>query len=423
MPKHTRLLLSNNLILYSIITRTRALLYCIVLVLAHTFCAPVLASGTSSSQPSKGLIFFYRIGEWLDNYSLKGLDTAYITLPEHSWRIAFTNSEMGIHSTFTAHKVPALDDVILKSTSTPSIDIGFNIGCRSLGFGYSWDALHAYAQKLNFSIGGKAWGLEFMHHRNNNIRGVLTIPSIDYGPEYFQKGAIRVTDLNLSVWYALNAAHYSHNAAVKQAYIQRKSAGSLLLSATYASTDFQFVDSLTTDQYQFHNVSGITTRQASIGLGYGINYTPNKGKVLLHLSATAKLVFYTVNHVSFFNPDTVNEVAVPNYAISPAKPVHVTGTMRAAVSWEINQWVHLSARAQVDNMRFRAVGEDVNIELSNWNWQAHLNIAVRLGVGRSKVKRALDALPKKDRVVVTERREDHVQLPVWFTDYFFSPTR
>lgn len=66
------------------------------------------ASAESSDSPkteSDFMMFFFRIGQWIDNYSLKDVDTAYITLPEHPWRIALTNSEIGIHSTIFIYSI------------------------------------------------------------------------------------------------------------------------------------------------------------------------------------------------------------------------------------------------------------------------------------------------------------------------------
>ena len=398
------------------------------------------ASAESSDSPkteSDFMMFFFRIGQWIDNYCLKDVDTAYITLPEHPWRIALTNSEIGIHSTFMVkNRNPEIGRIILESQTTPSIDLGFNVGLRSFGFGYSWDALHAYARKLNLSMGGQAWGVEFMRQTSTNIHSLLAFPDyqipntsnrVDLG-----KKEVWMTNTNVTAWYVLNARHYSHNAAIKQAYIQQRTAGSLMLSLSYLNTDISFGHD---EEWAgvipviLDNVREVVTHQVAVGLGYGINYTPNKGKVLIHASAAAQAVFYSINYISYSAPDSLRGFAYPSYAIKPTTPIHFTGTMRAAVSWEINKWVHLGVRAQADNIRFNANTDNGVANMSNWNWQANLALGVRLGVGRDRVNRALGIEPKPEPVIPASQEQPEADskkkfvLPAWITDYFFSPMR
>jgi hypothetical protein len=145
-------------------------------------------------------------------------------------------------------------------------------------------------------------------------------------------------------------------------------------------------------------VLGVETHQVGVGLGYGLNYTPNQGKVLLHLSAMAQLVCFSHNIVTRqdsmqFKTENNQDTAIVMdglYRIGSRYPVHVTGTMRAAVSWEINKWVHMNAWAQVNNVRFMAQASSSKFNLSNWNWQVNLSVGVRLGAGYAQRQRVLD---------------------------------
>ena len=140
----------------------------------------------------------------------------------------------------------------------------------------------------------------------------------------------------------------------------------------------------------FDGVTGMITRQVAVGVGYGINYTPNHGKVLLHASANMQVVCYSINHVSYAPASNATMHGEPQYVLRPASPVHVSGNMRAAVSWEINKWVHLSAWAQANNMSFASkVGDLSTFRINNWHWQAHLNIGVRFGAGKKRVREVL----------------------------------
>lgn len=382
-----------------------------------------------SKQPTKGLLFFYRSGNWVDNYLMRDVDTAYIRLPEHSWRAAFTSGTSGvnftIHSTTTVDELPNPLTLSLYNRTPLSVDLGFYVGYRGFGFGYSWDVLHAYARRISFSFGSKFLGLDFSHQTSTNARTDVGLNGVLL-PTFSNDNKTSITNTKLDVWYALNAAHYSHNAAVKQSFIQCKTAGSLLLHLSYLASQIAFGDTvmikeaeMPTLQALMSGVSGMTTRQVAVGIGYGINYTPNHGKVLLHASAAAMLVCYSVNHIGYYLPDSMlmDLPGEPTYVLHSAKPVHVTGNVRAAISWEINRWVHLSAWAIGDNIRFRSEKTANNNELylSDWNWKVQLTVGVRLGAGRDRVQQALG------HPQLHNEHHQHDHLPLWLTDYFWSP--
>lgn len=395
-------------------------------------------------KPSKGLLFFYRTGNWVDRYLQRGIDTSYIGLPEHSWRIAYTNGMIGINSNLTSFSEAqdnSVQTITLLNKTTPSVDLGFYAGYRGFGFGYSWDAIHAYAQRLSFSFGSKFIGIDFGIHTSTNI-----YTNLQFGDQQswdFGKDKVTITNASLNIWYALNARHYSHQAAVKQSYIQKQTAGSFLVHLAYTSSQVQLKDTL---RYTDNNVpllpllmsslTAIRTRQIAVGIGYGINYTPNKGKVVLHASAAAMLVTYTVNLASFYLPDSIAEGLPddPMYNLNPSYPVHVTGNMRAAVSWEINKWVHLNAWATAENIRFRSgwTANDNYIKLSNWNWKVQAAVGVRFGAGKDRLQRALygndasklanDAATQlNDATVSPNDGPKKSRLPRWLTDFFWSP--
>lgn len=380
---------------------------------------------------SKGLRFFYRLGERMDRYLLQKVDTNYITLPEHSWRVAFTSGTAGdnftIHSKANYEGVPDPLTISLYNRTPLSVDLGFNVGYRGFGFSYSWDVLHAYARRLSFSLGSKFIGIDFAQQMNTSVMTDIGLEGLLL-PTFSHTSNTEIINTRLNIWYALNAAHYSHNASVKQSYIQRKTAGSLLLHLSYYSSQIAFGDTIMvkeagmpTLQAMMSGVKGMTTRQVAVGLGYGINYTPNHGKVLLHASAAAMLVCYSVNHIAYYLPDSLQSIlpGEPMYSLRSASPVHVTGNVRAAVSWEINRWVHLSAWAIGDNIRFHSAKTVKNNELylSDWNWQVHLTVGVRFGAGKKRVHEAL-----KDDPIAPEVPMRTTKLPHWLTDFFYSPS-
>jgi hypothetical protein len=399
-----------------------------ILLIGITVLASACIFAAEHKEPSKGLLFFYRIGNRVDHYLTQNIDTDYISLPEHSWRIAYTNAMVGVHSTLSSSTVfPDYGEVnfALANRTTPSVDLGFYAGYRGLGFGYSWDALHAYAQRLSFSLGSKFIGIDFNIQTSTNIT-----TNVSYNGDYLWdlgKTDVVITNASLNVWYALNAVRYSHQAAVKQSYIQRKTAGSPLIFLSYMSSQVDLRDSVEIPEAQrpllpalMSSLTAVRTRQMAIGIGYGINYTPNHGKVILHASAAAQLVTYTVNLVSYYLPDSIGAgmPSQPMFNLQPSFPVHITGNVRAAISWEINKWVHLSVWATGENIRFRSkpTYNQNTIQLSNWDWKVQATIGVRLGAGKERVNRALADSPAPEAYPKRQSK-----LPRWVLEYFYSP--
>ena len=381
--------------------------------------APSIATATDSN---KAAASFYRIGEWVDKFQLRGLDTTYIGLPEYNWRVALTTGGTGIHATYTTW-VDAATPIALRSQTTPSLDLGFNVSFCGYGGGYSWDLLNAYTTNWNISFGSKIIGIEFLRNVSTNLTGQFVVDGhVDPSMPSLNKGEFRISNTSLSAWYALNAAHYSHNAATKQGYIQKRTAGSLLLSLNYLSSEMNILDSakyIRDDDMSIalDGVTGMITRQVALGIGYGINYTPNHGKVLLHAAANMQVVCYSVNHVSYMPPTGVYLPGEPQYVLRPASPVHVAGNVRAAVSWEINRWVHLSAWAQANNLSFTSkTGDMSTLSISNWHWQAHLNVGVRFGSSKQRRRQVLGEPEPTAAPAETKQSK----LPQWVTDYFFS---
>ena len=398
-----------------------------VLVCGQVHAEEVVAK--QEKAPTKGMLFFYRIGDWANNYLRKGIDTTYIDLPEHSWRFAATLASSGINSRITSISEERWS---LLNGAQPSVDLGFYAGFRGIGFGYSWDVLHAYSRRLSFSFGSKYIGIDFTLQKTGDL--TTKVAYNDQVLAELGKNLMTISNASLHIWYALNAAHYSHNAAVKQSYIQKKTAGSLLLHLSYMSQQIQFADTLNVIGPEeggsigllpaiMSGMTGMTTRQIAVGVGYGINYTPNKGKVVLHASAACMLVCYSVNHIMYYVPDSLLldlPSSEPMFVLHPAIPVHVTGNVRAAVSWEINKWVHLSAWTTGDHLRFRsaptAAGNTLN--LSTWSWKVQLNIGIRLGAGQNRLERALGK-PVLPQEMPSEIKKS--KLPLWLTDFFWSP--
>ena len=85
----------------------------------------------------------------------------------------------------------------------------------------------------------------------------------------------------LNGYYVFNGRHYSQAAAYNQSVIQRRSAGSFLLGATWYQSSFDYSDK-TNLLYMIiaRGIHRIKVHQANIGFGYGYNFVPFRGLVI-----------------------------------------------------------------------------------------------------------------------------------------------
>ena len=315
---------------------------------------------TKTEKPvSKGMLWFYSLGLKVDRFLLRGVDTAYIGLPEHGWRLAYTNGMIGVNSQLSnIYEVGSVEGlpqikITLLNRTRPSVDLGFNAGYRSLAFGYSWDAINAYSRRLNFSFGSKAIGLDFQMQTSSNINSYLLLNGEEIKDFPLPPNIVRITNANLSVWYALNSAHYSHQAAIKQSYIQRKSAGSFLLAASGQGQQANFDGEQTMK---------LTMTNIGIGAGYGYNYVPREGW-LLHISALPTFIIYSKTSITFDDQRVPMSYHFPEAII--------TGRGAAIYQWR-NKFLGLS---MVFN--FTNIGDEERLSIHNIKWRVRTFFGLR----------------------------------------------
>lgn len=383
---------------------------------ADTTAVGVPQAGQTTQQASNGAIFFYRLGRIIESFLMKGIDSTYLQLYDHSWKLALINSETGVHNTMELSDFPYQNDkggisYYDKSTvrlkSAPSIGLGFAAAWHTLQFNYSWDILYRRSRKLDVAILNRAWGIEFTRHVNTKVYGDIT--KQDAPPFAIDKGDVEFTTSFLSAYFIFNSEKYSTYSALRQSYIQKKSAGSFYLQAQYLGSHTKQQDTALISHMNY--LGDIEIHQAAISAGYGYNYTPNGGKFLLHISAAPMAILFnrTILTYSYFFPDNDGKESVLeiNKIISPKHWFYITGTARVAFSWDINEWCYFAGNAQFYNLRFNSVNDEtLHIKINTWEWNANLTFGARFGVSRKKMGKILEqydadkaANPRKDDII------------------------
>jgi len=350
------------------------------------------AAVTDSVPPKKAKVFFKKVGVFADEWFSRDIDTAYLVLPKYRFRLAI-NSEFGsVHTYMNADKIPYYGDAKVRFHSNVTPKLGLLIGFRNLQLGYAMDLFKGYSN-FSLSLCQNAFGFEVLRRKTFYAHGYIDASEVE-GRTELESGDIGVTTLFVDAYIVFNRKRFSMPAAFKQSYIQRKSAGSVLAYLNFLYTDMWL------ENEKFANMTGgvksMELYQVAIGLGYGYNFTPNRGKVLIHLSAVPQLVFFnrmltTGDSRLFLDEDQFGFNLIFSRKVKPSSPVYVTGTVRTAVVWNINDRFSVALTALCNNIRFRskdtlfeadkeidpAYNPEITTALWTWDWKANVYLTVR----------------------------------------------
>jgi|GEM_PF-4236251 hypothetical protein len=207
---------------------------------------------------------------WRNSKLLKNADTTYIGLPKKPWLVTVGNegtiTEIGVvlpgnHERF-------------KTSSGLSDEMKIGLYYRGIGLSYGFNLRKAVATDLNLGTSGNVFNINFNYQRNK------------HQTENF--GRLKLSTLDISGLYMLNNKKFSMNAATRQTYIQKKSAGSMLVAAQFRT------EMLGADEYEkigLDFLQNYLQMQANVGVGYGYNLVFGQRKFLLHASLVPQLIF------------------------------------------------------------------------------------------------------------------------------------
>ena len=226
------------------------------------------------------------VKNYLDSTAMAKVDPRYIEVPKKPWRVILRQKNNTVVVDYDCEK--EVGNWGLNFQPPLAKSVGFWLGYRGTGISYSYSLSKNAGRYFSFSSTGASYGFNF-RYRRFNIKHATFHATVDE-PGEEQKEVSFSDDLDSPVWirstyingyYVFNGKRYSQAAAYNQSVIQRHSAGSLLLGATWYQSSFDYDD---IRNFVFvmigNNVGRIKVHQADIGLGYGYNWVPLKGLVV-----------------------------------------------------------------------------------------------------------------------------------------------
>ena len=251
--------------------------------------------------------------QYLDARARARVDSNYIEVPEKPWRVILRLKETVVDVDYdNCVTTLGTDDRVdwnLHFNPPTSASVGFWAGYRGLGLSYATSLVKNAGRHFSLGATGAKYGFNVRLRRFNTDETTLTSKTILDGKmaeESKEDGQLNAPVLIRSVYingyYVFNGRRYSQAAAYNQSVIQRRSAGSFLLGATWYQSSFDYSNKKNAEMILLsNNVNRIKLHQANIGFGYGYNLVPFRGFVI-NAMAMPTLSFY--NRVKVYKYDS-----------------------------------------------------------------------------------------------------------------------
>jgi hypothetical protein len=256
----------------------------------------------------------YQVQQFLDTKAKKKVDPNYIEVPDKPWRVIMRYKENAVDVDFS-NTLESLDpgdhsylDWRLCFEPPVAASIGFWVGYRGTGISFSKSLAKNAGRYFSISTTGAKYGFNFRLRRFSTSAVKLETDTYiegegvtEYDEEDNMLSPVWIRSAYLNGYYVFNGRRYSQAAAYNQAVIQRRSAGSFLLGATWYQSSFDYSDVENSIFMELaRSVGRIKVHQANIGIGYGYNFVPFRGFVI---NAMAMPTFSVYNRVKIYKYD------------------------------------------------------------------------------------------------------------------------
>ena len=294
--------------------------------------------------------FLWKIDKMFNLSSLKNIDTNYYTIANNGWMINLNNNFAVVDLGAEIKNVPLYGKTELNAHSLFNYQVSTTFGYRNLILGCSLANLVGEAKDFTLSLSANAWGFEFRRLETDDFEGEMENNLLGSNLK-IKRGDIKVKTRHLRAYHVFNSKKFSLTAAIDQRCVQKHSAGSLLFYTNFSQSNVYFQNNTIVNH--FDNTKEIEFSSASLGLGYAYNYTPNKGKLLLHISAIP--MFVAMNNAYLYN-NTIEQI--------DTKHKYFFNLMgRFTVNYRFNDYLGINLSAFYNNLNLNTQ-KDLSIK---WN--------------------------------------------------------
>lgn len=278
-------------------------------------------------------------------------DTTYVERNRYNFRAMAANTNF-----FQIYRIAGRDETtgtrqILSLVPGHAIKVGPRGGWRWLNLGYTFgvDPDGSKATELNFAAYNSRIGCDLNWQRSEGpftlrrVRGVEGLP--EYSVRGREVGGVSANTASFNVYGVLNYRRFSYPAAYNACTVQLKSAGSLIVGASYDYQHFEFdaeaAERVVQQTYHDVNPSALTAprlidalrlrtvsyHRIGVNVGYGYNWVPARGW-LVSASISPSLGFKKQ-----VGQNISKQMLVDNF-----RNFHVDAIFRAGITYNRQRW-------------------------------------------------------------------------------------
>ncbi len=290
---------------------------------------------------------------------LSPVDSNYIIRPQGTWTFKIRYNLSGNHIktkgySTKEHFTSEVESDIRHTTS-------FSATYRGITLGLAINPARITGKKHDFEINinsyGNKYGFDYVYQNASTFHGKVVAPS---GNISISTGTVKLRGVATSAYYVFNGKKFSLPAAFTQSYIQKHSAGSFFLGATYHGSSL-FINNPAPSS---NDIKRIRTSHAGINIGYGYNFVPPHNW-LIHISLQPTIVLYSNNKLYYYGEDVKKS--------NDWSDILFTG--RLAVIHYFNKRYFGGITYNYNHSK---TGDADNLSISNSRWFGRLIFGVRL---------------------------------------------
>ena len=304
-------------------------------------------------------------------YNKKTFDTTYIARPDARWTIKLRGNLSGadIQTNTRVDGISNKTQVMADFRGTLSMAVAY----RGMGLGLAVNPakLAGKNQDYEFNLNSYSnrYGFDVVYLSSKTYHGHTDVGS---GRIDIPKGLISQKALNLNFYYAFNYRKFSFPAAFSQSYIQKKSAGSWMVGASF---DGSKTVVSTDDEHPSLRPTTIRLNEFAIGGGYGYNLVVGK-HLLFHLSALPTITVYSHDYTKATEEKPVEGGLVETVTTRNNMKYHFPSVIITGRGAALYSWRNKFAGATVV-YNYSVAGDEDHLQLQRNKWRLRMFFGFR----------------------------------------------
>lgn len=232
------------------------------------------------------------------------IDSNYLQRPAWKWHVRvgtnFTSSEFSMTSKQNNYETGLKTDTKI----TTSVKVSYSGLSLSLSINPASFSGKDTDWGLNLNTYGRKVGFDLSVSLSKTMKGYVSEVNQN---NLISSGDVQQKMLFATGYYAFNDQRFAYAAGFQQSYIQKRSAGSWLLSASFFGSSIQ-----TEETYSVK--AKINNLNIALGGGYGYNWVPGR-RWLLHISCTPTLSVYSHSSITLDGDYAKMKMHFPEFII------------------------------------------------------------------------------------------------------------